>query len=149
MALLKNPWVFAFEAAINWEVGTTESTSPALRMRVHSVLLKKKSFLNLLVDGPPSPKCGRTTGPPNVYPNWLRVKTPRGIPLALSKKPFDASREMRLNSYAEPWKSFDPARVATLIIPPEARPYSAEKLLVTTRNSLTASSGTCWPTPAT
>jgi len=37
-----------------------------------------------------------------------------------------------------PWKSLVPERVATLTMPPDARPYSAEKLLLRTRNSCTA-----------
>jgi hypothetical protein len=41
-----------------------------------------------------------------------------------------------------------PVRVPTLTMPPVARPYSAEKFEVMTRNSCTESSGMLLPTVA-
>ena len=46
-----------------------------------------------------------------------------------------------------PWKLFVPDLVTTLTIRPDARPYSAVKLLDSTENSCTESNGTCWPIP--
>jgi hypothetical protein len=70
---------------MNSGVGTRVTSVCWLRTRVHSVLWKKNNrFLRI--------------GPPTAYPNWLRVKMPRGMPRALLSKLLEASAEMRLNS---------------------------------------------------
>src|ERR1039458_8309914 len=70
-------------------------------------------------------------GPPNVPPNWFWWKSG----LMLSKKPRASRTVLRKNSYASPWNSLVPPLVTTLTTEPELRPYSASKVLVSTRNS--------------
>src|SRR5581483_6643498 len=146
-------------AAMNCGVTTLRVRFSLLRIRVHSVLWKKNSLFLM-------------AGPPIEYPNWLRVKPPflpmapqlfgsvsgkfgSHVPCAWAKERAEvfsyvlaANADTRLNSYAVPWNEFVPDLVATLMMPPPARPYSAVKSLVTMLNSCTESRGTFCPTEA-
>src|SRR5262249_5756616 len=128
---LKNAWVLAFEAAMKAGSGSKRMVCALLRIRVHSVELKK-NILSFLI------------GPPTEYPNWLRVKTLflTGLPVAGSMVSsfsgvFEARAETRLNSYRLRWYWLPPALVATVTTPRPARPYSAVKILVRTLNTCT------------
>src|SRR5918993_3868890 len=80
-------------------------------------------------------------GPPSVPPNWSRSSS--GFPAAGLKNPVAFIAVSRKNSHAAPLKRLVPLRYDTLIVPPALRPYSALMLLVTTRNSATASGDGC------
>ncbi len=74
----------------------------------------------------------RRMGPPSVPPNWLRWNL--GV-LGEGRLNGRASKSLlRMNSHADPCRSFDPDLVATLIWPP-ACPYSAPNIAVCTWNS--------------
>src|SRR6266852_5218866 len=75
-------------------------------------------------------------GPPNVPPNWPRRYASKGGNV---KRDLELASLLLMYPYAEPCRLLVPDLVTTLTIPPSARPYSAPKLLFTTRNSLTAS----------
>src|SRR5205823_3528102 len=83
-----------------------------------------------------------TIGPPSVPPYWLR-RSGGFDPSAGLKYVSAFSAVSRKNSQPSPWIWLVPLRYATLTVAPAARPYSALWLLVTTRNSLTASGGGC------
>src|SRR5215471_8349531 len=86
---VKNACVLALVAAMNAGSGTKRINWFALRMRVHSVELKKNSLSFL-------------TGPPKEYPKILLVKTGFLTPLALFSGVLEARAETRLNSYPLP-----------------------------------------------
>src|SRR5690242_19674345 len=69
--VLKKFCVAGSEADRREASGITVRTLALLRVRCHSVLLKKNSLFLI-------------TGPPNEYPNWLRVYVPFGLPTAAS-----------------------------------------------------------------
>src|ERR1700682_3284012 len=108
-----------------------------LRTRIHSVLLKKNNLFLI-------------TGPPRANPKLLRVNPPLGVigVVALFWNVLADRAATRLYSYAEPWNVLLPDLVTRLTTPPLARPYSAVKLLVSTLNSCTESSGIFCPTVA-
>src|ERR1700689_149467 len=93
----------------------------ALRTRVHSVVSETNNLF--LIIGPPAEK-----------PNWLRVYWPFGTSATAFAYVLAGEASRRLNSHAEPRKSLGQGLVVTLTTPPEARPYSAEKFLVTMPN---------------
>ena len=57
------------------------------------------------------------------------------LPARLLKKSLVSSALLRRNSNTVPWYSLVPERVETLTTPPEKRPHSAERLLLSTLNS--------------
>src|SRR3954468_17208586 len=64
----------------------------------------------------------------------------RGMPAALLKKRLASRALLRRNSYKEPCAWLVPDFDENVMTPPEACPYSALKPLVSTANSVTASS---------
>ena len=62
------------------------------------------------------------------------------MPARLLKKLLASKSLLRRNSYAEPWKSLLPLLDTKFIKPPPAWPNSALKPLVSTENSVIASS---------
>src|SRR5260370_35368003 len=80
-----------------------------------------------------------TTGAPSDPPNWLNLNGGRALPARFANQSLALSLSLRRNSYSVACGSLVPDLVMTLKIPPDARPYSALKLLVSTLNSSTAS----------
>ncbi len=81
-------------------------------------------------------------GPPMVAPNWFWMSVGFWLLTGL-KKPVALRAVLRRYSYTEPWNWFVPERMEALMTAPPARPNSAEKLLVSRRNSCTASGESC------
>ena len=79
------------------------------------------------------------TGPPKVAPYWFCLYGGFLDPLRLAKKFVPSKFELRRNSNTEPCNWLVPDLMLTNTCPPMRVPYSAERLLVTTRNSPTAS----------
>jgi hypothetical protein len=61
------------------------------------------------------------------------------FPVTLDTKLLASSLSLRGNSNTLPWYWFVPDRIVAFTVYPAERPYSAEKLLVLTLNSCTAS----------
>lgn len=94
------------------------------------IIGKKKSFSFLM-------------GPPPAAPNWFRMKTGFWLFSHGSKNPVALSDVLRGTprpSRGTGWSRCAPRRSITA---PPARPYSALKLLVSSRNSCTASGVNC------
>jgi hypothetical protein len=81
-------------------------------------------------------------GPPRVPPNWFRFSpSSRFSPFSSSGANADLAlnRRSRRNSKALPWKLLVPDFTTALTDADECMPFSAERPLVATRNSCSAS----------
>src|SRR6266852_558533 len=82
---------------------------------------------------------GIRTGPPIAPPNTLSWNAALLAPNLFDSQSLAFNFSLRKYSYAEPRKLLVPDLVTSTTAPPESRPYSAERPLVSTLNSDTAS----------
>src|SRR5215471_18346701 len=80
-------------------------------------------------------------GPSTSPPYWLRMYFGFGLAARLSKNVDALKSVLRLNSYSTPWNRFVPDFCIALTSAPDAWPYCALMLLVSTVNSDTDSIG--------
>ncbi len=122
----------------------TPVKSPAIIAAVGTNEMRSGSVRRVIVPWyPPKKKSrSRTIGPPSVPPNWLRSRpSSRRVPSGptLANAFLALNRLSRRNSKALPWSVLVPDFVTALTEAPACIPFCAERPLVATLNSCSAS----------